>query len=118
MDLLGRAVQNPLVTDCLLCGVCCHSHLETYVRVDGADWSRLGPEAERLAHFIGHRAYMRMKAGRCAALDIRTSPTGQRSFFCTIYAHRPQVCRDLDRGSPACEGELFAKSSRTAQAPA
>jgi hypothetical protein len=82
--------------------------LETYVRVDGGDWSRLGPEAERLAHFIGNRAYMRMHAGRCAALDIRTSATGRREFFCTIYPRRPQVCRDLARGSPACEGELLA----------
>jgi hypothetical protein len=92
--------------------------LETYVRVDGADWSRLGPEAERLAHFIGNRAYMRMHAGRCAALDIRASDTGQRQFFCTIYPLRPQVCRDLARGSPACEGELLAKGTRTADTPA
>lgn len=112
--LRGRAVQNPPITDCLLCGVCCHSHLETYVRVDGADWSRLGLEAERLAHFIGNRAYMRMHAGRCAALDIRASATGQRQFFCTVYPQRPQVCRDLARGSPACEGELLAKGTRTA----
>ncbi len=116
-DLLGNAVQNPPITDCLLCGVCCHSHLETYVRVDGADWSRLGADAERLAHFIGNRAYMRMHSGRCAALDIRANVTGRQEFFCTIYAQRPQVCRDLARGSPACEGELLAKGSRTAIAP-
>ena len=94
-------MQNPLITDCLLCGVCCHSHLETYVRVDGEDWSRLGNDAERLAHFIGNRTYMRMHAVRCAALDIRPNATGKREFFCTIYAQRPQVCRDLARGSPA-----------------
>jgi hypothetical protein len=91
--------------------------LETYVRVDGVDWSRLGADAERLAHFIGNRAYMRMQAGRCAALDIRANATGRREFFCTIYAQRPQVCRDLARGSPACEGELLAKGGRTAIAP-
>ena len=109
----GRAVQNPPITDCLLCGVCCHSRLETYVRVSGEDWSRLGPEAEHLAHFIGNRAYLRMNAGRCAALDIRPNAEGAREFFCTIYEKRPQVCRDLARGSPACEGELLAKRERT-----
>ena len=88
------------------------------MRVDGADWSRLGADAERLAHFIGNRAYMRMHAGRCAALDIRVGATGRREFFCTIYAQRPQVCRDLARGSPACEGELLAKGTRTAGTPA
>lgn len=107
---------NPPITDCLACGVCCHSQLDTYVRVTGADWDRLGPEAERLAHFIGHRAYMRMQAGRCAALEVRPNAAGAREFFCTAYERRPQVCRDLARGSPECEGELLAKQARTLDA--
>jgi uncharacterized protein len=100
--------------------VCCHSNLDTYVRVTGDDWDRLGADAERVAHFIGHRAFMRMKpgvaggAGRCAALDVRVTDagTGVREFFCTIYERRPQVCRDLARGSPECEGERAAKAER------
>jgi hypothetical protein len=92
--------------------------LDTYVRVTGADWERLGVEAERVAHFIGHRAYMRMKAGEaggagcCAALEVRADAAGGREFFCTVYAARPQVCRDLARGSPECEGELALKGAR------
>ena len=30
-----------------------------------------------------------------------------------VYAQRPQVCRDLARGSPECLGELAAKRGRT-----
>lgn len=102
---------------CLRCGVCCFSRLETYVQVSGDDWSRLGEDAERLAHFIGHRAYMRMADGRCAALETRTAEgvdgaAGAREFFCTIYERRPQVCRDLARGSPECAGEIALKGGR------
>jgi len=80
--------------------------------VTGGDWSRLGAGAERVAHFIGHRAYMRMRDGHCAALALRAGADGAREFFCTIYADRPQTCRDLDRGSPQCEGEIAAKAGR------
>ena len=101
--------------DCLRCGVCCHSNLDTYVRLTGDDWARLGADVERVAHFIGNRAYMRMKeggAGCCAALDVRTTADGVREFFCTVYERRPQVCRDLARGSPECEGERATKAHR------
>jgi hypothetical protein len=45
-----------------------------------------------------------MANGRCAALVIE----GGR-FACSIYAKRPQACRDLDRGSPSCEAERWDK---------
>ncbi|MBK8858005.1 MAG: YkgJ family cysteine cluster protein [Opitutaceae bacterium] len=102
----------PPPAGCLACGVCCHSMLPTFVRLTGDDWSRLGPAAERVAHFIGHRAYMRMNAGHCAALELRSGPDGAVQFFCTVYATRPQICRDLARGSPECLGELSAKAGR------
>lgn len=75
------------------------------MRVTGDDWQRLGAEAERVAHFIGHRAYMKMSAGHCGALDLRRSAAGEAEFFCTLYERRPQICRDLARGSPECSGE-------------
>lgn len=85
------------------------------MRVTGADWERLGADAERVAFFGGHRAYMRMDAaGRCAALDVRAGADGAREFFCTVYGRRPQVCRDLGRGSPECEGEIAVKGARVA----
>lgn len=101
--------------DCLRCGVCCFSELEKYVRVSGDDWSRLGAEAERVAQFIGNRAYMRIEAGKCAALAVRVKADGAegaKEFFCTIYDRRPRVCRDLERGSPQCEGEIALKGAR------
>jgi Fe-S-cluster containining protein len=99
---------------CLRCGVCCFSHLETYVRVTGEDWTRLGPDAGRYAHFIGHRAYLRMTDGHCAALALRTAAGGAREYVCRIYERRPQTCRDLARGSPECEGERALKANRPA----
>jgi hypothetical protein len=74
--------------------------------VNGDDWERLGAEAERKAHFIGNRAFMRMNDGHCAALEVRGSTSSRaKEFFCTLYEKRPQICRDLARGSPECEGE-------------
>lgn len=101
---------------CLRCGVCCFSRLDTYVRVTGEDWSRLGESADALAHFIGHRAYLRMTDGHCAALAIKPAAdgSGAREYFCTIYERRPQTCHDLARGSPECEAEIALKGGRPA----
>jgi Fe-S-cluster containining protein len=101
-----------LPNDCLRCGVCCFSQLETYVRVSGDDWDRLGAAAGRVAHFIEHRAYMKMAGGHCAALELRPLADGKTEFFCSVYEQRPQVCRDLARGSPLGAGERVAKSDR------
>lgn len=103
---------------CRKCGVCCFSQSETYVRVTGEDWARLGAKAESVAHFIGNRAYMRVRDGHCAALAVRVAASGAREYFCSVYAERPQTCRDLARGSPQCEGEIAAKGNRPGAAPA
>jgi Fe-S-cluster containining protein len=100
--------------DCRRCGVCCFSKLENYVRVSGADWTRLGDDAERVAHFVGNRAFLRMREGHCAALELRHSEEGAVEFFCSIYERRPQICRDLARGSPECEGERAVKTQTRA----
>lgn len=100
--------------DCQRCGVCCFSALRTYVRVWGDDWTRLGGAAERLAHFIGNAAYMRMRDGHCAALEIHVATDGAREYGCSIYERRPQICRDLERGSPECHGELATKAAQVA----
>ncbi|HEY0966185.1 MAG TPA: YkgJ family cysteine cluster protein [Opitutaceae bacterium] len=97
--------------DCQSCGACCFSSLDAYVRVSGDDWTRLGAEAERVAHFIGHRAYLRMTGGHCAALVVTPAPDGRGRFACSIYEQRPQVCRDLTRGSPSCDAEQMIKAA-------
>lgn len=107
--------DNPrhVPADCLFCGVCCFSTLDTYIRVTGEDWARMGDDAERLAHFIGNKAYMRMAGGHCAALRVERE-TGR--FFCTAYEKRPETCRALGRGSPECLGELAEKGDRPGEA--
>ena len=99
--------------DCRRCGACCCSGSPEYVRVTGDDWARLGPAAESLAHFIGQRAFLRMRDGHCAALALRRGDDGTTDFFCTIYDRRPQICRDLERGSPQCQAEVVRKSAFT-----
>jgi uncharacterized protein len=93
---------------CLECGTCCFSNLETFVRVTGGDHERLGSVVDDLVHFVGNRAYMRLADGHCAALRIELSGR----FVCTVYESRPDACRDLERGSPQCAGELFTKAGR------
>lgn len=105
---------EPPAAGCLACGACCFSRSPTFVRVTGEDWAKLGREAERVAHFIGHRAYLRMTDGHCAALEIRAGEGGNREYFCTIYARRPGICRELERGSPQCRAELVQKQDRPA----
>lgn len=98
------------VPGCLACGACCFSTASEYVRVTGADWTRLGADAADWAQFVNNRAFMHMRDGHCAALDIqRDAETGAAAFVCAIYARRPQVCRDLGRGSPECAAEFVRK---------
>lgn len=99
----------PALPDCVACGTCCFSQLETYVRVTGDDHARLGGHAEELVRFEGNRAYMRMEDGHCAALVVEPET---RRFLCGVYELRPATCRDLARGSPACAAEIEAKGER------
>src|SRR5271169_3543069 len=98
-----------VVPECLTCGACCFSRLATYVRVTGDDHARLGDLVDELVTFDGHRAYMHMVDGHCAALRVEKS---SRRLVCSAYDTRPQTCRDLARGSGACLGEIATKASR------
>jgi Fe-S-cluster containining protein len=98
-----------LAPECLCCGVCCFSLLQEYVRVTGDDHGRLGDRAEELVRFDGNRAYMRMVDGHCAALRVEPS---RGRLVCSAYETRPEVCRDLARGSGACLGEIATKLDR------
>ncbi len=101
--------ENHSLPECLACGTCCFSQLPEYVRVSGDDYGRLGESAEDLVVFHGNRAFMRMHAGHCAALHVDAESA---TFACTVYADRPQTCRDLERGSSACDGERATKGER------
>ena len=95
--------------DCLACGACCCSPAAHYVPVTGDDWTRLGDEADRWVTWTDNRAYMRMVDGHCAALIIETDADGP-AYTCQVYEQRPQICRDLARGSPTCEAALWQRS--------
>jgi hypothetical protein len=77
--------------------------------VTGDDHERLDDDS--LVEWIGNEAYMKLArtngVSHCAALEVR--PNG---YFCTVYERRPEVCRDLERGSAACAGERHAKGPR------
>lgn len=88
------------------------------MRVTGEDWARLGEQADAVAHFIGHRAFMRMRDGHCVALEIRREAGDEADYFCAVYDRRPQICRDLMRGSPECAGERATKAGQAAEAGA
>jgi Fe-S-cluster containining protein len=95
-----------MADNCLECGACCFSTSEDYVPVTGDDHARLGDAAEAVTRFTGNRCFMRMEASHCAALKI----VGRR-YVCSVYEDRPEVCRELLRGSPACQAELVLKGA-------
>ena len=95
--------------DCRQCGRCCFSELPEYVRVFGVDLDRMDAEMQLHTNFISNRCYMRIEDGHCTALAI--DPV-TRSFGCTIYEGRPDVCRSLERGTGSCFGEFSAKADR------
>jgi len=102
---------DALTPACLRCGACCFSELPNYVRVTGADYARFGEQLnlEELTHFDENRCYMNMRDGHCAALTLDLAT---QQFVCSIYESRPSVCRDLERGSPACRAEFHEKGER------
>jgi uncharacterized protein len=81
------------------------------VRVTGDDYARLGDSAASLVRFDGFRAYLRMVDGHCSALVL--DPQSGR-LACGTYATRPQICRDLARGSGECAAEREVKRHRPA----
>ena len=94
---------------CTDCGCCCLTDLPQAIRVLGDDYERLGGAAQRLVHFIGNRAFMKIESGHCAALVVDRAT---RQFWCGVYATRPQICRDLTQFGEQCRAEYHAKAKR------
>jgi hypothetical protein len=97
------------VPECTSCGTCCFSELDVYIRVFGIDLDRMDDRAQAFTHFISNRCYMRIDDGRCTALVV--DPIA-RTFKCSIYEMRPDVCRSLERGSGNCRADLHDKAGR------
>jgi uncharacterized protein len=88
----------PGVPECLDCGACCHTRNERLVELLGADAITV-PAEFRQSESDG-TAHMRMIEDRahdclvCSALGAGNA--------CQIYAQRPFLCREFERGSPEC----------------
>ena len=106
-------LEHTHVLDCLSCGTCCFSDLPNYIRVTGDDHARMGDLAENHVVFDGTRAFMVMHDGHCGALILDVE---RRQFVCSIYALRPDTCRELALASSACAGERESKGERPARA--
>jgi hypothetical protein len=92
---------DPEGADCVACGRCCH-HGPRTVHFLESDDARLS--ARELAEYTeldpkppGFR-FMKNHGERCAGLDV--SVPGR--YPCAIYERRPEDCRIVEPGSPAC----------------
>jgi len=92
--------------DCIACGRCCH-HGPSTVHLLDTDEARVltRPDGEALLARLtilddrppGWR-FVRNEGHRCGALDV--SVPGR--FPCAMYDVRPDDCRIVEPGSPAC----------------
>src|SRR5678809_1685493 len=96
--------------DCQACGACCFSDSSAYVPLTESDRNRLGSDAASLIHEEDGAHFMAMREGHCAALRV-----GAFAFSCAVYDRRPAVCRELERGTPACLEERSLKKSAAAR---
>ncbi len=87
--------------DCVACGRCCHHPPHTVTLLE-ADEARMGEALLRRLTLIYERPpffrFVRNDGGRCGALDL--SVPGR--FPCSVYEVRPEGCRTVQVGSPAC----------------
>lgn len=81
--------------DCLACGACCREGYDT-VEVDDDD-----PAVARFPELFARGPFGRLNLARsgprCACLDGAPG-----AWKCSIYADRPQTCRDVEVGGEAC----------------
>ena len=94
VNMSENPVENTISPDidCDRCEACC-CRLEVILLGDTGVPYRYVDENE-----YGYEVMVRLDDGKCVALDRNT-------MRCTIYAQRPQVCRDFEMGSFACEEE-------------
>lgn len=92
---------DPDGNDCVACGRCCH-HGPRTVHLLEADEARMGKRLLELYTELDVKPpwmrFIKNEGERCAGLDV--SVPG--SYPCAIYASRPDDCRIVEPGSPAC----------------
>ncbi len=96
-----QGLPDPSGGDCVACGRCCH-HGPRTVHLLEADEARMGKRLlARYTDLDPKPPWMRFvknSGDRCGALDV--SLPGK--FPCALYASRPEDCRIVEPGSPAC----------------
>ena len=85
--------ELPLIGTCDDCGACCLQQGHPPFR--GEEWNRVPPELRApLYEYLASRE--ENDFGRpCIWLDLQTRR-------CRHYEHRPQICRDFERGCAMC----------------
>jgi Fe-S-cluster containining protein len=93
---LSQPLQPATSSPCTTCGACC-SYSAEWPRFSTEDDEALAriPEALVAENLSG----MRCDGERCMALDGKIG----EAVRCTIYADRPQVCRDCQPGDEECQ---------------
>jgi Fe-S-cluster containining protein len=94
-------LPDPDGADCVACGRCCH-HPPRTVHLLEADEARIGPNLLPVYTDLMDRPpyfrFVKNEGTRCACLDV--SVPGR--YPCAIYEVRPEDCRIVQPGSPAC----------------
>jgi len=97
---------DPGGADCVGCGRCCHHGPRTVHLLD-TDEARVRTRADgeqllRRLTVVDDRPpgwrFVQNTGERCAALDVSTPGR----YACSIYDVRPDDCRIVEPGSPAC----------------
>ncbi len=92
---------DPSGADCVACGRCCH-HGPNTVHLLEADEARMGGELLAEYTFVSSKPpyfrFIKNEGTRCGGLDASTPG----HYPCRIYERRPEDCRIVEPGSPAC----------------
>jgi uncharacterized protein len=91
----NMTIMSPSPSPCQACGACCDV---------SPDWPRFSLESDATLALIPEKfiaanlSGMRCEGNRCSALSGKVG----EATACTIYAHRPEVCRECQPGDDAC----------------
>lgn len=92
---------DPNGADCVACGRCCH-HSPRTVHLLESDEVRMGKVTLDLYTELDSKPpyfrFIKNAGTRCGGLDVSVS----NQYPCAIYEVRPDDCRIVEPGSPAC----------------
>jgi uncharacterized protein len=98
-------VQDAFMDECQRCGACCAHFRVSFYWAEG--WSRGLPDllVEKVNHQMACMAGTNQVQPRCVSLD---GIVGQQ-VRCSVYALRPEPCRELQPGEEKCLAARRAK---------